>query len=65
MDETLNFSIEKNKLQGIMLQNAKNRNVLASRLRQVKTFKGEKCYSTVESVGAVHDKDPSLTNSVW
>ena len=51
----------------------KKRNVLASKLRPVKTFKGEKCNFTVEKViaqplsdtgGAIYDKDPPLT-SAW
>ena len=32
------------------LPNLKKRNVLASKLRPVKLFKGEKCYSTEEKV---------------
>ena len=51
----------------------KKRNVLASRLRSVKTFKGERCYFTGQKVmaqpptvtgGAIYDKDPPLTTSV-
>ena len=56
------------------LPNSKDRNVLASKLRPVKTFRGEKCYFTEQTViaqrpritgGAVYDKDPHLTTSVW
>ena len=52
----------------------KNRNVLVSRLRPVKTSKGEKCYFTGEKViaqplsttcRAVYDKHPTLTTSEW
>ena len=51
----------------------KNRNVLASKLRPVKIFKGEKYYFTGEKViappsvmgGAMYDKDPTLTTFVW
>ena len=48
--------------------------ILASKLQPVKTFKGEKCYFTGEKViaqpprvtgGAIYDKDPPLTTSVW
>ena len=52
----------------------KKSNVLASKLRPVKVFKGEKCYFTVEKViaqppsvtgGAIYDKDPPLTMFAW
>ena len=57
-----------------MLLNAKKRNVLASKLRPVKTFKGEKCNFLEEKViaqplsdtgGAIYDKDPPLTTFAW
>ena len=43
-------------------------------MRPVKTFKGEKCYFTGQKVreqppsvtsGAIYDKHPALTTSVW
>ena len=52
----------------------KTRNVLASKLQPVKTFKGEKCYFTGQKViaqppsvtdGAVYEIHPSLTTFVW
>ena len=52
----------------------KKRKVLASKLRPVKTFKGEKCYFTGQKViaqllrvtgEAICDKHPILTTSVW
>ena len=57
-----------------MLLNAKKRNVLASKLRPVNTFKGEKCNFLEEKViaqplsdtgGAIYDKDPPLTTFAW
>ena len=57
-----------------MFQMQKKSNVLASKLQPVKTFKGEKCYFTGEKViaqpprvtgGAIFNKDPPLTTSVW
>ena len=78
-NDAQNFRIEKKKkitamnCEGInKLTNAKNFNVLASKLRPVKTFKGEKCYFPVEKIiaqppnvtgGAIYDKDPPLTTS--
>ena len=54
------------------LQNAKNRNVLASKLRALNMFKGGKCYFTGERVlegnsdtdGRAIEYFP-LTTSVW
>ena len=55
------------------LPNAKYSNVLASKLRPVKTFNNEKCYFKGEKViaqrpsvtgEAIYDKDPLLTTSV-
>ena len=48
--------------------------IIASKLRPVKTFKGEKCNFTGETViaqppsvtgGAIYDKHPTLTTSAW
>ena len=65
----MNYCEEMNKL-----PNAKNLKVLASKLRPMKTFKGEKCYFTGQKViaqllnvtgEAICDKHPILTTSVW
>ena len=57
-----------------MQKKKRNCNVLASKLRPMKTFKGEKCYFSVEKVIAhllcvtgrsIYDKHPTLTTSVW
>ena len=56
------------------LPNAINCNVWASKLRPVKTFKGEKLYFTGEKAiaqppsvtgSAIYGKDPRLTTPVW
>ena len=70
-DEVHNFRIKKNKPEINKLPNAENRNVLASKLRPVKLFKGKKCYFTGERPGnsttadgrSYNDKDPPLTTS--
>ena len=60
IDGAQNFWIEKYKRQRI------KRNVLASKLRPVKTFRGEKIAQQPNVTGvAIYDKDPPLTTSVW